>query len=113
MLTALVASLLLPMWLAPVAEGEMAPAVAGNDGSVWYIEKVMVLLGLFVLLITVFVYGVLRGQVPTSISKDGLTFPPAAATAMDALADRLDQVENRLTLAEADVRLALDHLTGP
>ena len=82
----------------PVAmqAGKSLPSIAlGSDVLLWLEQSVLVLVGLLIL--TAVVYrGIIRGQAPSEISKDGVKWEEvvgATLEALDGLNERLDQVE--------------------
>ena len=88
-----------------------APAYALSSSAVFYLERFLAILAGSYLVLAIAVRGLLRGELPSAISKEGVSWPEAASdtdNAVAALQEQIDKVE--FDLEELSERVVLRDL---
>ena len=89
-----------------------APAYALSSSVVFYLERFVATLSGSYLVLAVAVRGLIRGELPSAISKEGVTWPEGAAGGTDdaiaALQAQIDKIE--FDLQELSERVVLRRL---
>lgn len=83
------------------------PSVALGSRWILYFEQALILLVVLLLASTIFVRGVLRGQVPTSASREGFEWSDELVSTTDEIAVAL---QTQIDTLNDDVRLIVEFL---
>jgi hypothetical protein len=89
-----------------------APAYALSSSVVFYLERFLATLAGSYVVLAVVVRGLICGELPTGISREGVTWPESAASGTDdaiaALQAQMDKIE--FDVQELSRRVAVRHL---
>ena len=99
------AAFIAPAWM---NTPKKLPAAALSTPAILYLERSLILLVVLLLAFTLLVRGVVRGQLPTSISKEGIEWAADVADkteeAIAGLQEQIDNLEAELRLVEETFR---------
>jgi hypothetical protein len=84
------------------------PAIALGSGAIYYLERFFVLLVGSFIVFTIFFWGVIRGKVPSELSRQGLKWPEEVTSttneAIDGLQTQISRLANHPAIPLVHVR---------